>query len=60
VIYHAWENFQFSGHQGQQEPIPGPWKGLHVAGGYTQLHYRGGYAGPNFSPRGVSVDVQKT
>ena len=59
VIYHAWENFQFSGHQGQQEPIPGSWKGLHVAGGYTQLHYRGGYAGPNFSPRGVSVDVRK-
>lgn len=38
VIYHAWENFQFAGHRGQQEPIPSPWKTLHLAGGYGQLH----------------------
>ncbi len=59
VIYHAWENFMFARHQGQQEPIPGPWKNLHLAGGYGQLHIRGAYAGPNFGPRGVTVDVQK-
>jgi nitrate reductase alpha subunit len=59
VIYHAWENFQFARHQGQQEPIPAPWKNLHLAGGYGQLHCRASYAGPNFGPRGVTVDVQK-
>ncbi|MBI5503955.1 MAG: molybdopterin-dependent oxidoreductase [Deltaproteobacteria bacterium] len=59
AIYHAWENFQFARHQGQQEPIPGPWKNLHLAGGYGQLHVRGAYAGPNFGPRGVTVEVQK-
>jgi hypothetical protein len=30
-----------------------------VAGDYAQLHFRAAYAGPNFAPRGVSVDVQK-
>jgi len=59
IIYHAWENFQFAGHKGQQEPIPGSWKPLHLAGGYGQLHYRGLYAAPNFGPRGVHVEVRK-
>ncbi len=59
AIYHAWENFQFPRHQGQQEPIPSPWKSLHLAGGYGQLHFRGAYAGPNFGPRGMAVEVQK-
>ncbi len=59
IIYHAWENFQFAGHKGQQEPIPSPWKSLHLAGDYGQLHYRGLYAAPNFGPRGVAVEVQK-
>jgi len=59
VIYHAWENFMFAGHRGQQEPIPGPWKNLHLGGGYGQIHIRGAYAGPNFGPRGVTVEVQK-
>ncbi|MBI3786422.1 MAG: molybdopterin-dependent oxidoreductase [Deltaproteobacteria bacterium] len=59
IIYHAWENFQFAQHRGQQEPIVGSWKSLHLAGDYGQLHYRALYGAPNFGPRGVSVDVQK-
>jgi len=59
AIYHAWENFQFTKHKGQQEPIPGPWKSHHLAGGYGQIHVRSSYSGPNFAPRGVAVDVQK-
>ena len=59
LIYHAWENFQFARHQGQQEPIPAPWKNLHLAGGYGQLHYRGLFGAPNFGPRGVTVEVQR-
>ena len=59
VIYHAWENFQFTGHKGQQEPIPSPWKALHVAGDYGQLHYRFSYACPNFAPRGTTVEVER-
>lgn len=59
VIYHAWENFQFARHRGQQEPVPSPWKTLHLAGGYGQLHYRGLFIAPNFGPRGVSVEVEK-
>jgi DMSO reductase family type II enzyme molybdopterin subunit len=59
IIYHAWENFQFAGHKGQQEPIPSPWKSLHLAGDYGQLHYRSLYGAPNFGPRGVAVEVQK-
>ncbi|MFI5395748.1 MAG: molybdopterin-dependent oxidoreductase [Candidatus Binatia bacterium] len=59
MIYHAWENFQFAHHKGQQEPIPSPWKTLHLAGDYGQLHYRALYGAPNFGPRGVAVEVQK-
>jgi DMSO reductase family type II enzyme molybdopterin subunit len=59
MIYHAWENFQFAHHKGQQEPIPSPWKTLHLAGDYGQLHYRALYGAPNFGPRGVTVEVQK-
>ena len=59
MIYHAWENFQFARHKGQQEPIVGSWKSLHLAGDYGQLHYRALYGAPNFGPRGVHVEVQK-
>jgi len=59
IIYHAWENFQFAGHKGQQEPIVGSWKSLHLVGDYGQLHYRALYGAPNFGPRGVAVEVQK-
>jgi len=58
VIYHAWESFQFAGGKGQQEPVPSPWKALHLAGDYGQLHYRGLYGAPNFAPRGATVDVE--
>ena len=58
VIYHAWENFQFARHKGQQEPIPSPWKTLHLVGDYGQLHYRGLYGAPNFGPRGVTVEME--
>ena len=59
LIYHAWENFQFPGHKGQQEPIPSPWKALHLVGDYGQLHYRFSYAGPNFAPRGTTVEIER-
>ena len=59
IIYHAWENFQFARHRGQQEPIAGSWKSLHLVGDYGQLHYRALYGAPNFGPRGVTVEVQK-
>jgi DMSO reductase family type II enzyme molybdopterin subunit len=58
IIYHAWESFQFAGYKGQQEPIPSPWKALHLVGDYGQLHYRGLYGGPNFGPRGTTVEIE--
>jgi len=59
IIYHAWESFQFKDHKGQQQPIASPWKTLHLAGDYGQLHYRGLYGAPNFGPRGATVDVKR-
>lgn len=59
IIYHAWEPYQFKQWQGMQEPIEAPWKALHLAGGYAQLHWRVYYHGPNYSPRGAPVDVEK-
>jgi ethylbenzene hydroxylase subunit alpha/complex iron-sulfur molybdoenzyme family reductase subunit alpha len=59
VIYHAWEPYQFRGWHGQQEPVPAPWKPLHLAGGYGQIHYRPIYGAPGHSPRAQAVEITK-
>jgi DMSO reductase family type II enzyme molybdopterin subunit len=59
IIYHAWEPYQFKGWKGQQEPVPAPWKPLHLAGGYGQIHYRSIYGAPGHSPRAQTVEVAK-
>lgn len=57
IIYHAWEPYQFKGWRGQQEPVVAPWKALHLAGGYDQIHYRVIYGAPGHAPRGGTVEV---
>jgi nitrate reductase alpha subunit len=59
IIYHAWEAYQFKEWKGQQEPVVAPWKALHLAGGYGQIHYRMIYGAPGHSPRGGTVDVER-
>jgi nitrate reductase alpha subunit len=59
LIYHAWEPYQFKNWKGPQEPVPAPWKALHLAGGYGQLHYRGIYLAPGHSPRAQAVEIAK-
>ena len=59
IMYHAWEPYQFKGWKGQQEPIAAPWKALHLAGGYSHLHYRMYYGGPSHAPRGAPCEVEK-
>jgi len=59
IIYHAWEHYQFKDWKGQQEPVPAPWKPLHLAGGYAQLHYRLLYGAPGHSPRVQHIDFAK-
>ena len=58
-LFHAWEPYQFKNWQGQQAPVVAPWKPLHLAGGYAQLHYRMYYGSPGHNPRGVGVEVEK-
>jgi len=59
IIYHAWEPHQFKGWKGQQEPVEAPWKPIHLAGGYSQLHYRMFYGSPGHGPRGSGVEVER-
>jgi DMSO reductase family type II enzyme molybdopterin subunit len=59
IMYHAWEPYQFKGWKGQQEPAAAPWKALHLAGGYGQLHYRMYYGAPGHHPRGNAVEVER-
>jgi nitrate reductase alpha subunit len=59
IVYHAWEPYQFEGWKWQQEPAVAPWKALHLAGGYGQIHYRMIYGAPGHSPRGGTVDVER-
>jgi DMSO reductase family type II enzyme molybdopterin subunit len=59
IIYHAWEPHQFKGWRGQQDPVPAPWKALHLAGGYGQIHYRPLYGAPGHHPRAQTVDFAK-
>lgn len=57
IMYHAWEPYQFKQWKGQQEPVVAPWKALHLAGGYGQIHYRMIYGAPGHHPRGGTVEV---
>ena len=59
IIYHAWEPYQFKGWKGSQEPVPAPWKALHLAAGYGQIHYKPIYLAPGHSPRAQAVDFAK-
>lgn len=59
IVYHAWEPYQFAGWKGQQEPVEAPWKAIHLAGGYGQIHYRMFYGAPSHAPRGAPVEVER-
>ncbi len=59
IIYHAWEPYHFKGWKGQQQPVPAPWKALHLAGGYGQIHYRSIYGAPGHNPRAQTVDIAR-
>jgi nitrate reductase alpha subunit len=59
IIYHAWEPHQHRGWKGEQEPVVAPWKAIHLAGGYGQLHYRMFYGSPGHHPRGAPVEVER-
>ncbi len=59
VMYHAWEPYQFKNWKGQAEPVAAPWKALHLAGGYGQIHYRMIYGAPSHAPRGGTVEVER-
>jgi anaerobic selenocysteine-containing dehydrogenase len=59
IIYHAWEPYQFKRWKGQQEPVPAPWKALHLAGGYGQIHYRLIYGAPGHHPRAQAVEIAR-
>ncbi len=39
--------------------FPAPWKALHLAGGYGQIHYRAIYGAPGHSPRAQAVDIAR-
>ena len=59
VLYHAWEPYQSKDWKGQQEPVEAPWKPIHLAGDYGQLHYRMFYGAPSHAPRGAPVEVER-
>ncbi|MFN8544435.1 MAG: molybdopterin-dependent oxidoreductase [Candidatus Binatia bacterium] len=59
IVYHAWEPYMFRGWKGQQEPVEAPWKAIHLAGGYGQIHYRMFYGSPGHAPRGAPVEVER-
>jgi DMSO reductase family type II enzyme molybdopterin subunit len=59
IIYHAWEPYQFKDGKGQQEPVPAPWKPLHLAGGQGQIHYRSIYNAPGHAPRAQAVEIAR-
>jgi nitrate reductase alpha subunit len=59
IMYHAWEPYQFKDWKGQQEVVVAPWKALHLAGGYGQIHYRPIYGAPGHAPRGGTIEVER-
>ena len=59
ILYHAWEPYQSKDWKGQQEPVEAPWKPIHLAGDYGQIHYRMFYGSPGHAPRGAPVEVER-
>ncbi len=59
IVYHAWEPYQFKNWKGPQEPVAAPWKAIHLAGGYGQIHYRMFYGSPSHAPRGAPIEVTR-
>jgi hypothetical protein len=59
IVYHAWEPYQFPGWKGQQDPVESPWKAIHLAGDYGQLHYRMYYGAPSHGPRGTPIELER-
>ena len=59
IVYHAWEPYQFRGGKSEQESVPAPWKALHLAGGYGQIHYRSIYGAPGHHPRAQTIEIAK-
>ena len=57
IIYHGWEPMNFKDWKSNQEPVPSPWKSLHMAE-YGQLHYQFLFGGPHHAPRGTTVEVE--
>jgi nitrate reductase alpha subunit len=59
VIYHAWEPYQYRNWMPYDGLLPGPPKGLHLAGGYRHFEYTLWNWGPTMSDRQTSVDYEK-
>ncbi|MFP5383558.1 MAG: molybdopterin dinucleotide binding domain-containing protein, partial [Gammaproteobacteria bacterium] len=59
VIYHAWEPYQYQDGMPYDGLLPGPPKGLHLAGGYRHFEYTLWNWGPTQSDRQTNVDFEK-
>jgi DMSO reductase family type II enzyme molybdopterin subunit len=59
VIYHAWEAFQFKGHQSLQGLLPSPINPIDLAGGYFHIQPRAATYTPGSTDRGTRVQVQR-
>ncbi|MFA7268748.1 MAG: molybdopterin-dependent oxidoreductase [Sterolibacterium sp.] len=58
VIYHAWEPYQYPDWKSYDTLLPGPPKGLHLAGGYRHFEYSLLNWTPQQSDRHTSVDFE--
>jgi DMSO reductase family type II enzyme molybdopterin subunit len=59
VIYHAWEPYQYPEGMPYDGLLPGPPKGLHLAGGYRHFEYTLWNWGPTQSDRQTNVEFEK-
>ena len=58
IIYHAWDNFQFSGWQHFKNVMPSPVNPLEFAGGYFQLRPLALTLAPGMTDRDTRVEIR--
>ena len=59
TIYHAWEPYQFKGHQGFDDLFPNPLNPIMLAGGYGHVQARPMVFSPGGHDRATRVDVER-
>ena len=59
IVYHAWEDYQFTGAKGYRNVLPSPLNPVELAGGYDHLRPVPASLQPGQSDRETRIEMEK-